>query len=236
MLIHTVWGAIQAVLVLPMVNTRLRRLIIGHWARQLLAIMQIQVIAKGNLPPPNLQGVMFVANHISWVDIHALNTLCTVRFIAKSEIRAWPVFGWFAARANTLFIDRSRKQDAAKIVHVVKQSLLAGDSLCYFPEGTTTDGREIKPFKASIAQAAVDLEAVIWPFSIRYPAADGSANVAMAYYGDIELMTSIGNVLAQQKSSVEIHFLTPISTKGRDRRSVIQEAYQAIAADLGLKA
>lgn len=154
---------------------------------------------------------MFVANHITWSDIHALNGLVSLRFIAKSEIKNWPVFGYLVSRANTLFIDRNKRQDAKRTIEIAQKSLQAGDNLCFFPEGTTTDGTEIRPFKSSLIQAAILADATVWPVAIRYPNTDGSINTKIAYAGETTLIESMQQVLSQKQPIVELHFLAPIS-------------------------
>lgn len=235
MVIHTLYGALIAVFILPRVGIKRRDLIISGWSRNLLQIMNIEVVAIGNKPDFDVTGALFVANHISWVDIHALNSIRTVRFIAKSEIRQWPVFGWLAAQANTLFIDRNKKQDAARIVEVTTNSLIAGDCLCYFPEGTTTDGTELKVFKGSLMQAALSAEKPVYPFAIRYPNVDGSNNINMAFYGDLTLVESIWMILSEKSPKVELEFLPVIHPKGHDRRSLTLAARHAIAGKLNLR-
>jgi len=232
MVIHTIYGMIIATVLLPGANPRQRDAIISRWSTSLLALLNIRVIARGTLPGPDVTSTMFVANHISWVDIHALNTVRAVRFIAKSEVRGWPVFGWFAQKSNTLFIDRSKKHDAGRIVEVVTESLKAGDCLCYFPEGTTTDGTELKAFKGSIMQAAINTDSMIWPFTVRYPDEDGSANTEMAYWGEMSLVDSIWLVLSQRSPVVELEFLPPVSPRGHERRGLTISVRQAIAEKL----
>ena len=177
---------------------------------------------------------MFVANHVSWVDIHALNSIRAVRFIAKAEIRGWPVFGWFAHKVNTLFIERAKRHDTGRIVALASESLQDGDNLCFFPEGTTTDGTHVKPFKSSLIQAAVNAEACIWPFSIRYPGDDGRPNTQMAYHDEVTLMQSIQQVLAQRRPVVHLHFSPPIEAAGQDRRTLLAQARELILRGLDL--
>jgi 1-acyl-sn-glycerol-3-phosphate acyltransferase len=182
---------------------------------------------------------MFVANHISWIDIHALNSIIPTRFIAKSDIQSWPVFGYLAKKSNVLFISREKRQDAARIVHAANQSLLNGDTLCLFPEGTTTDGTEIKPFKSSIIQGAISANAVIWPIAFRYPRKEGGINTTIAYAGETTLIESIQLVLQQKQVEVELHFLSPIATSeltetDKDRRKLTLRIEQLIKEKLKL--
>ena len=118
--IHTFIGLVIAAIVLPMLNKLHKLAIIKWWCGGLLRAFHIKVSTFGNLPPTNTQGVMFVANHVSWSDIHALNSLIPLRFIAKSDIKSWPIFGYLVTQANTLFIDRNKRQEAGRIVQITK--------------------------------------------------------------------------------------------------------------------
>ena len=230
--IHTITGLIVASAVLPLVNIPRKRRIIKWWCGGLLRAFHIQVNTFGSLPPASTQGVMFVANHVSWADIHALNSLIPLRFVAKSDIKDWPIFGYLVTKANTLFIDRSKRQAAGRIVETVMDSLKAGDNLCYFPEGTTSDGTHIFPFKSSVLQAAINANSQIWPVAIRYINADGSINTEMAYAGDTSMIDSMKQVIAQKNALVELHFLAPMQAYGRNRRELTDAAFQAIKAKL----
>lgn len=236
LVLHVVYGMLIASMLLPCINATRRERVISRWATSLLQLMHVRITITGQPPPADLRGTMFVANHVSWVDIHALNTVRTVRFISKAEVRHWPVFGWFAHKANTLFIDRSRKQDAARIVNEVTASLRHGDCLCYFPEGTTTDGTELRPFKGSLMQAAINAGSPVWPFTVRYPGPQGQPNTEMAYYGDISLLQSMWHILSQRHAEVHLHFLPPIASTGQDRRELTRLVQQRIAAELALPA
>ncbi len=211
-------------------NTKLA--LIKWWCGGLLRAFHIKVVTFGDLPPSTTKGVMFVANHISWSDIHALNSKIALRFIAKAEIKNWPVFGYLANKADPLFIDRSKKQVAAKIVNITAASLTAGDNLCFFPEGTTTDGKQVLPFKSSVVQAAITANACIWPVAIRYVNADGSINTDMSYAGEMSLIESMQQVIKQKNAIVELHFLPPISSANQSRRDLTQSAYDAIVSKL----
>ncbi len=229
---HTIIGLIIASVFLPFMAKNTKLALIKWWCGGLLRAFHIKVVTFGELPPSSTKGVMFVANHISWSDIHALNSKIALRFIAKAEIRSWPVFGYLVAKANTLFIDRSKKQEAAKIVNITAASLMAGDNLCFFPEGTTTDGKQVLPFKSSVLQAAIAANSRIWPVAIRYVNADGSINTNIAYAGEISLIDSMHQVIKQKNTCVELHFLSPIDAAGKDRRHLTQAAYDAIVAKL----
>ena len=234
LIIHTLYGVVVASTVLPRVSARNRELIISRWSRKLLGVLNIKIVVTGKVPANDVTNVMFIANHISWVDIHALNSVRTVRFVAKSEIRHWPLIGWFAMKVNTLFTERERKQDAGRMVKVATESLKSNDCLCYFPEGTTTDGTEIKPFKSSLIQAAINANSQVWPFAISYPLPDGKPNIEMAYWGDISFFESMKMIIAQRTPVVVMDFLTPINPQEHDRRDLANITRQEIAEKLNL--
>ncbi|CAG0951691.1 1-acyl-sn-glycerol-3-phosphate acyltransferase [Methylophilaceae bacterium] len=232
MVLHTLYGIFIASIILPGLGPRRRDLVISRWSRALLDLLNIRIVTHGEIPPVHLTNAMFVANHISWIDIHALNSVRTSRFVAKSEIRRWPVFGWFAEKTNTLFIDREKRQDAARIVNITTEALRAGDCICFFPEGTTTDGTELKPFKGSLLQAAIEANSQVWPVSIWYPEAGGEANTDMAYWGEMNLIESMRLIIQQHSPVVELHFSSPIDATARERRHLSTLVRQAVAAKL----
>lgn len=212
-MLHTCVGLLVASVLFPFAGNQLKARLIQWWCTGLLAAFNIHVQKTGAVPSTNttLTGTMFVANHISWSDIHALNSVIPLRFIAKSEIKNWPIFGFLVSKANTLFIDRSKKQDAKRTIDIAHQSLQSGDNLCFFPEGTTTDGTEIKPFKSSLIQAAILAKSSIYPVALHYPNADGSINTEIAYAGDTTLGESMHKMLLQKKPVIVLHFLAPIT-------------------------
>ena len=240
--IHTIVGLTLATAVLPFISKASNLKLIQWWCGSLLRAFNIKVLLHGKLPPVSTNSTMFVANHISWSDIHALNSVIPVRFIAKSDIKSWPVFGYLVRKSNTIFVERGKRQEAGRIVALTTDSLSMGDNVCFFPEGTTTDGSglhshrqkstPVLAFKSSVLQAAINADAQLWPVAIRYSHPDGSINTQMAYAGDTTLIESMQNILNQRKPTVALHFLPPIQAKGQNRRDLSQAAYAAITAKL----
>lgn len=236
---HTLLGLTIATFVLPISTASCKARLIQWWCKNLLAAFNLRVSSHGYIPAQNAQltTTMFVANHISWSDIHAINSIITLRFIAKSEIKNWPVFGYLVSRANTLFIDRSKKRDAKRTIDVAVQSLQAGDNLCLFPEGTTSDGTVLYPFKSSLIQAAIEANASIWPVAIRYPHPNGGVNIDVAYAGETTLVQSMQKILSQQQPVIELHFLKPIAAEDvakQDRRELTLHIEALIRQHLAL--
>jgi len=235
MVLHTLYGVFVAGIILPRLDPRRRNRVISSWSASLLNLLNIKVIAEGVVPQQELSNTMFVANHISWVDIHALNSVHTTRFIAKSEIRQWPVFGFFATSVNTLFIDREKRHEAGKVVDITRKALQAGDCICFFPEGTTTDGTEIKPFKGSLLQAAIEAGSEVRPFSIHYPDAENGVNTEMSYWGEMSLIESMRNVIRQKQATVVLRFAEPINAADYDRRNLTSMTREIIIGNSNLQ-
>lgn len=208
---------------------------IRAWCGKLLAILNIRVITHGQLPDKTTRRTLFVSNHISWLDIWALKQLHAMHFVAKSEIRGWPLIGLLATRTGTLFIERRQRHDTARVMNGVEQALQRDECLCFFPEGTTTDGTELKPFKSSLFQAAINADASVWPLAIHYPRPDGSPNTAIAYHGAVTLWQSLWEVLKQREVVVELHFSPPLQAQGEERRHLSRQARHAIASSLHLR-
>lgn len=224
-ILHMLLGLFTVTFIFPIASKNRQLRLIQWWNKRVLTILNIQVMQYGHPSPPyqSTSRHMMIANHISWLDIFAINSIFPLRFIAKSDIKSWPVFGYLASKANVLFIEREKKHEARHMISTATNSLKAGDNLCLFPEGTTTDGTEIKPFKSSLIEAAIQAKATLWPAAIRYPHPDGSINTTMAYAGDTTLIQSIAQILSLKQAVVEVHFLTPIDTQAlvdTDRRTL----------------
>ncbi|HEV7912118.1 MAG TPA: lysophospholipid acyltransferase family protein, partial [Albitalea sp.] len=135
--LHLLHGALVCALVFPFLTPaqRLRR--VQWWSAKLLAALGIALRSEGL---PHDGAALIVSNHVSWLDILAINAVRPVRFVSKADVRHWPLIGWLVACGGTLFIERERKRDALRVVHQVADALKAGHTIAVFPEGTTSDG------------------------------------------------------------------------------------------------
>jgi 1-acyl-sn-glycerol-3-phosphate acyltransferase len=176
---------------------------------------------------------MLAANHISWLDVYSLQTVCPARFVAKAEIRDWPLLGWLSRNAGTLFIERSKRSDTARINRHISEALAIGDRVAVFPEGTTGDGKALMHFHASLLQPAITVGAMLYPVAIRYTNRAGELSTA-APYVNISMMESLRRVLREPWINVELIFGSPISSNGKNRRELARDAEHAIASALSL--
>ncbi|MFD0914282.1 lysophospholipid acyltransferase family protein [Methylophilus luteus] len=221
-------GLTLATVVLPMASRRVRLGLIQWWCQSLLRSFNIATTVTGALPGKDTHGVLFVANHISWVDIHAINSVLPVRFVAKLEVSKWPVFGYLVRKSGTIFINRSRQRDAARVVQLASNALKLRDNLCVFPEGTTTEGQQVLPFKSSLIQAAIDANSIVIPVAIRYALADGSLNLAAAYAGDTTMGESMLAFINMRRPAVHLHFCQPIMARDMSRQALARLAHDEI--------
>lgn len=234
LVLHLLVGVAKAALLLPLVGRARRTGLIRSWSLRVLAILHVRLSVKGKAPDLAAAGVMFVSNHISWLDIYLLDAVCPVRFVAKAEVRAWPVIGWLAVKIGTLFIERTRRHDTARAAREVIDALRQGDCVAVFPEGTTSNGTLLRPFHASLLQSAIASEARLWPVAVRYLHRDGTANLAPAYVDEMSFADSLFRILNQPEIEAEIIYLEPLPVQGCSRRELAALAEQAIASALNL--
>lgn len=174
---------------------------------------------------------MIAANHVSWVDIFAVMSVRPARFIAKSEIRDWPVAGWIAEKAGTLFIRRESRRDTARINGQVHAALEQGDCVGLFPEGTTTEGDRLLRFHTSLFEPAIANAAVIHPAAIRYEHADATPCREVAYVGEMSFMQSMALIVRQRGVVARIAFGEPIGPRADlDRRGAARLAHERVAS------
>lgn len=200
---------------------------IEAWTRRMLSIFNIAVRIEGTAPTggPLLQ----VANHTSWVDILAVQAARTSRFVAKSDIRDWPLIGPVTAGVGTLFIERASRRDALRTVHRMAESLQAGDIITVFPEGTTTDGRSLLPFHGNLLQAALATGTPVLPVGIHFiDAATGVTTHVAAYAGDDTLISSLWRTLTADPIVAVVRYGTPAGAGERDRRQWAEDLHAEV--------
>lgn len=234
MLLHALEGALILRVVFPRATPRRRRELVGWWSAKLVRIAGVATRVEGPPPAPGEIGAMVAANHVSWLDIFVISGIVPTRFIAKSEIRDWPLAGWIAERAGTLFIRRERRRDTARMADAVHAALAQGDCVGLFPEGGTTEGDTLLAFHTSLFEPAVANRAHVHPCAIRYEYPDGSLCRAAAYVGELSFMQSMGLVLRQRGLVARVQFAPAVETAGRSRREVAAEAEGRVASLLGL--
>jgi 1-acyl-sn-glycerol-3-phosphate acyltransferase len=192
--------------VLPLLSARGRAAVGRRWARGLLRGLGVRLVARGRRPA---RRALLVCNHISWLDILVMLAITPTapvrhgrgqpasptRLLAKREVRDWPVIGWLAAAAGTVFIDRSRPKQLPRTVASVAAALRAGAVIAVFPEGTTWCGSSAGRFRPAMFQAAIDAGAKVVPMRLTFQLADGELTSTAAFLGEETLAASFRRVL-----------------------------------------
>jgi len=229
--LHLLWGTAIIASVYPFASTSVRLRLKRRWSRQLLRMLGIQLDVCWDDAPA---GSLVVANHVSWLDIYALNAAHAMAFVAKADVRAWPLVGWLAARTDTVFLRRGLRSDARDANARISALLQAGQNVAVFPEGTTTDGSALLDFHAALLQPAIAAGRSIQPVAITYHDRHGRRSSAAAYAGDTSLRECLVAIVACRSLTVRVRAATPLSTQSTHRRVLALAARQAVAAHMGL--
>jgi 1-acyl-sn-glycerol-3-phosphate acyltransferase len=183
--------------------------IIRFWCKRLLSIFEISVEVTGlesNLV--NQKKYLMVANHISWMDIIVIQSIKPCIFVAKSDVASWPLFGWVAQMTGTIFIKRDKISDIKKALKKMKRRLIKR-SVCIFPEGTSTNGRYLLPFKSNLFQSSIDTQKSILPLCLRYEQKNIYTDKT-AFVDDMSLLDSIIKIKQEKDIRVVVEILQPI--------------------------
>jgi 1-acyl-sn-glycerol-3-phosphate acyltransferase len=179
--------------VLPLMSARGRSAAGRSWARALLRGLGVRLVVRGRRP---MRRALLVSNHVSWLDIPVMLAIAPCRLLAKHEVRNWPVIGWLAAAAGTVFIDRSRPKRLPRTVAEVTAALRADAVVTVFPEGTTWCGSAAGRFRPAMFQAAIDAGAVVVPVRLTFRLSDGESTSIAAFLGEETLWASLRRVLS----------------------------------------
>jgi 1-acyl-sn-glycerol-3-phosphate acyltransferase len=229
--LHVLAGAWMCALVFPFLKAPQRLQRVGRWCARMLELLGVQLRASGT---PRAGATLLVANHVSWLDILAINAVAPARFVSKADVRAWPLLGWLVACGGTLFIERERKRDALRVVHQVAQALEAGDRVAVFPEGTTSDGHGLLPFHANLLQAAIATATPVQPIALRFSDASQPVSAAAAYVGDTSLLQSLWWVVTARDLQAHVQWLPALGSRHLDRRALADRLRGDIAQTLAL--
>lgn len=234
--LHILRGLFVVATRYPRLSLPARAVYTQAWSRQLLHILAIKVKVNGNPPGVYPANTMIVANHISWLDIFALNSITVSRFVAKKELRDWPVAGFLIKSVGTLFIDRSNRRDASRVNEQLAKALQDGCCMAVFPEATTSEGHSLLPFKPSLFEASRLAHATIQPVAIRYLTPGGHYCAAASYAGDTSLWQSMCLILRTRAMIVELSYtsaIPPYDTALASRFQLSQISRDAINNAMG---
>jgi 1-acyl-sn-glycerol-3-phosphate acyltransferase len=200
------------------------------------AVLQLRVSYHGEALEG--RGVVHASNHLSYLDVQALGRRLRTRFVAKEDVRAWPLFGLLARLQQTVFISRAR-QRAGEVGDALARALAGEHGLLLFPEGTTSDGAAVLPFKSSVfAPLAASPGLRVQPVRIELLSVDGVAIAAggerdlYAYHGSTTLVPHLWRFMDGRGARLRITFLPPLTVgEGCDRKALARAAWAAVAGE-----
>ncbi len=191
--------------------------------KRLTGALPFRVRVSGRVPD---QPMLWVSNHVSWTDIPLLGAVAPLSFLSKAEVRSWPVAGWLAHKAGTLFIRRG-SGDSGLVGQQLARHLGEGRNLLIFPEGTTTDGSLLKTFHSRLLTSAVETGVPVQPVAIRYLRAGQRDDVA-PFIGEDDLLSHLVRLLRSDRAEVEIQLLEPVPSQGLTRTVLSQKSKSAV--------
>lgn len=196
------------------------------WSAGLMRIFGFRTRRYGT-PLPG--GVMFVANHVSWIDIELMHSQRMMGFVAKAEIARWPLVGWLASRGGTIYHHRGSNDSLHGVMHQMVQRLESGQAVGVFPEGRTTRGDAIGVFHARIFQPAVVAGVPAQPVALKY-GLRGSAQTIVAFGERESFFANFVRLLGEPGRVAEVHFLEPVASSEDGRRRMAETCRERIAA------
>jgi 1-acyl-sn-glycerol-3-phosphate acyltransferase len=201
----------------------------GRWARGAARLIGMRLRLEGE---PPAAPVLLVANHLSYVDILALLAFAPSVFVAKSEVARWPAIGWLARRIGTLFVDRGRLRDLPRVIDCMRDSLEQGTSVMFFPEGTSTGGKDVWAFKSSLFEAAVRADAHVACASLSYVTFDARDHPTdrVCWWGDMTFGDHVYALFGMAGFEARIQF-APERLSALDRKALALSSRELIERD-----
>lgn len=231
---HMIGGVCTLSFIFPFQSRRDKDRKIQEWSARLLKILNIELVVQGaNLPQQ--APYLIASNHISWLDIHVINAFQPIRFVAKAEVEGWPVFGWMAKQLGTVFIRRDNARHAREVVGQMAEALKTGP-ICIFPEGTSTAGATVLPFKPNLFESAILAQKPVFPLAIQYLSkVTGERSESPAFIGEMGLLESMSNTIKNRCLIAKITILEPYLNGPNDtpdRKNLANDCQEAIAKTL----
>jgi 1-acyl-sn-glycerol-3-phosphate acyltransferase len=213
---------VQNAISIPFVrqNRRLhaRAVWLHGWCRFACRVLGICVTRFGSMPSSGL----LVSNHLSYLDIVVLSSIRPCVFVAKSDVASWPLFGWLARAAGAIFVDRKRRISSDKAVDLIRAAIASGTPVVLFPEGTSSDGSTVLPFKSALLESVVQLRCAVGSASVGYALDNGSVADEVCYWRDMTLVPHLLNLLFKREIRANYSF-SPARVRDGNRKEIARE-------------
>jgi len=192
-------------------------------SRRVLRVFVSQVEAAGPLP----QAGLVVSNHLSYLDILLIASLAPAVFVSKYEVRHWPVLGWFSRMSGTIFVRRERRSDVARITREIQSVMREGHLVVLFPEGTSSDGRQVLPFKSSLLEPATGTDHELFAGHITYAISEGSVENDVCYWGDMAFFPHAVKLLSRPRVAASVLF-SRIQSNEASRKDLARQLHAEV--------
>lgn len=222
--VHLAAGCATSAWLYPLLPRAARRAVRQAWARDLLRILNVRLRVQS---PPPAAGRLLVANHVSWLDAVALNALRPGAIVAKAETRRWPLLGAMLAANETLFVERRPARSLLAVNAEIAARLARGELVAVFPEGTTTGGDTVRPFRPALFEPAARGAHPVQALALRYRDAAGRPCREAAYVDQMSLWQSLRAIAALPGVTLEVQACgAPQISAGR--RDAARRAHAAV--------
>lgn len=212
----------------PRSDAARQHLYMQRWSAKLLDVLGIRLSWSGTVP----QSGMLVSNHISFIDVFAINAIVPAAFVAKDDVRSWPLIGWLCRNTGTLFLERGSRSAAQRAREEIVARLQTGAHVAVFPEGTTSNGDAVQPFHSAMFQSAIDADVPVTPIAIAYTDATAKRSHAAAYIGDMSLLECFWSIACADGLTIIVALLAPHRSGETDRRHLSAHVHRGISHHL----
>lgn len=224
-------------MLLPRYRSFARAEVQRAWARAMCRVLGLRIdLRDASSCLSSERGCFVVSNHISYLDIIVLAATIPAAFLSKQEVRSWPLLGWLATLAGTVYVDREAKRSALGAMEQIEERLAHGVHVIVFPEGTTSDGCQVLPFKSTFFDLPSRLMVPVLPVAVRYLGIDERLLPAgecspLAWFGDTPLGPSVWQVLDMRSIDASVTCVKPLeATSGADRKELARTAQAAVGS------
>jgi 1-acyl-sn-glycerol-3-phosphate acyltransferase len=215
-----------AMIILP---REIRSILIQHWAKRLLRILKIKITLSGEVINIfSKDSFLMVSNHISWLDIPVIFSLKPITFVSRSDIKTWPIIGILAKISGAIFIDRNRKSSLLEVIQAMNHHFKNHkQSICIFPEGITSNGYQVLPFKSNLFQSAFEANKLLLPLSVQYKENNVISN-RTSFHGSMTLFQSFKRIAKSNHIEVVLDIGHPVKPS-QSRKDLSVKLQKAIA-------
>lgn len=232
LVVHILIGLLLGLVLFRFISWDARTNMIRIWSRLLLMVIGVKLSVDHPPAKMPMRG-MLVGNHSSWMDIFVANSVQAARFLAKSDIKKWPVLGTLVTSAGTLYVERGNRHSINATNKQISESAHKGELIGLYPEGTTTDGTHLLPFKSNLFEPAIDNEMLLYPIGISYKK-NGQYTALAAYAGDTSLMRSFWDLTSSFGVTAHVNYGVMIpAAQYANRQELAHAAQDAVARLLG---